>query len=74
MRLVMGGMAEGWRHLGTRFPCPARGAPIVEIRRRNDRREVPGRVGGPGGGNLRQASAGWHSAVIGKRPVGVSCF
>ena len=29
---------------------PARGAPIVEMRKRNDRREVPGRVGRVWGG------------------------
>jgi hypothetical protein len=48
----------------------------LKMRKRNDRRGGSRRVGRVGGGRPERAhaSAVWHSAVIGKRPVGVSYF
>jgi hypothetical protein len=58
--LVMGGCGRAAsRHVFCR--CSARCPPIVGIRKRNDRREVPGWSGGPGVGSLAWSS--WPSVT-----------
>ena len=48
--MTVGTMAEG--ATSAHALPPARGARIVEMRRRNDRREGPGRSGGSGGSEV----------------------